>query len=58
MEAYISEQTVTTPHLNFDPSNGNFEMRGKSVHEDSLKIYQPMFEWLEEYSHHPAVKTT
>ena len=57
MEPYNREQTVTTPHINFDPIAGNFEMKGKSVHEDSLKIYQPMFEWLDEYSRHPALKT-
>ena len=57
METYTSEQTVKTPHINFDPTTGNFEMRGKSVHEDSLKIYQPMFQWLDEYSLNPAPKT-
>ena len=58
METLFNEPTSQTPLINFNPISGNLELRGKSTHEDSFKIYQPMFDWLEEYSRHPVLKTS
>jgi hypothetical protein len=55
--AYTAEQTAKTPLVNFDPSTGNFEIKGKSIPENSLVFYKPVFAWLDEYVLAPAPST-
>ena len=57
MNAYTSEQSLKTPLINFDPSTGNFELNGKSIPENSILFYKPLFEWLENYIQSPSSKT-
>ncbi len=57
MSAYKTEQTVKTPFINLDAATGSFELRGKSIPENSVIFYKPMMEWLENYIQHPAAKT-
>ena len=45
-----------TPEISLDAS-GNFEIRGKSIPENSVEFYKPVFEWLDNYSSHPNAKT-
>jgi len=58
METYFSEQTVKTPYIQFDPKTGKFEMRGKSIPENSKVFYSNMFDWLDRYISQPALNTT
>jgi len=51
---YISEQTFHTPLINFNGENGNFELKGKSIPENSALFYKPFFEWLDKYASKPA----
>ena len=53
---YIVQQSTKTPLINFDP-NGNFELKGKSIPENTILFYKPLFEWLNEYAQKPASKT-
>ncbi len=55
---YTTEQSVKTPYINFDSVSGNFELRGKSIPENSVIFYKPMMEWLETYILNPASKTS
>ncbi len=55
--AYSAEQTVKTPLINLDPATGNFELKGKSIPENSVVFYKPLFDWLENYVQNPAPKT-
>ena len=55
---YTTEQSVKTPYINFDAASGNFELRGKSIPENSVIFYKPMMEWLETYILNPASKTS
>jgi len=57
LSVYSCEQAVKTPFVNFDPQSGNFEMKGKSIPENSALFYKPMFDWLDAYVQQPAAKT-
>lgn len=58
METYYSEQTAKTPFIQFDPNLGKFEIKGKSIPENSKVFYTLMFEWLEKYISQPSSLTT
>lgn len=55
-DPYIVQQSSKTPLINFDP-NGNFELKGKSIPENTVLFYKPLFEWLDNYIKSPAPKT-
>lgn len=55
---YTAEQSPKTPFINFDPSTGDFELKGKSIPENSVLFYKPLFEWLDSYVQNPAPKTS
>ncbi|HRH02818.1 MAG TPA: DUF1987 domain-containing protein [Bacteroidia bacterium] len=57
MEIFKLEQTPRTPFLCFNPDSGVFEMKGKSIPENSTLFYKTMFEWLAEYIENPAPLT-
>lgn len=58
LELYTTEQSPKTPIVNFDPSTGIFELKGKSIPENSILFYTPLFEWLDNYIQSPQPKTT
>ncbi len=53
---YKSEQSAKAPFIYLD-SNGNFELKGKSILENTPFFYKPMFEWLDQYIQSPASQT-
>ena len=55
---YTAEQSAKTPFISFDAVGGNFELKGKSIPENSVVFYKPLFEWLENYIENPASHTT
>ncbi|MBE0677243.1 MAG: DUF1987 domain-containing protein [Bacteroidales bacterium] len=57
MEKYIIGETSKTPSVYFDPESGLFEIKGKSIPENSTGFYGPLFEYLERYSASPADRT-
>lgn len=57
MEKYTIRETSKTPSVNFDPEHGLFEIRGKSIPENSTGFYGPLFEYIEGYSSRPAART-
>jgi hypothetical protein len=58
MDIYSAEQTPKTPFLNFDPNTGVFEMKGKSIPENSVLFYKGVYEWMDKYFETPAKTTT
>ncbi|MCQ2975306.1 MAG: DUF1987 domain-containing protein [Bacteroidales bacterium] len=38
------------PTVNFDASTGICELAGESYLEETTKFYQPLFEWIKEYT--------
>jgi hypothetical protein len=57
MTPFTAEQTSKTPLIHFDPVSGTFELKGKSIPENSILFYKPLFEWLEQYLKAPAPAT-
>jgi len=46
-----------TPKIVFDPSNDIFEISGRSLPEDAAMFYEPIIEWLQNYSQTPNDNT-
>ena|SRR5579859_869372 len=57
MEALNILKTDDTPEIVFDKARGVFEISGRSLPEDSVDFYQPVFQWLEQYAKEPNVTT-
>ena len=57
MEPIIIEGTPKTPTVNFDSAHGIFEIKGRSIPENSVEFYKPLVDWLESYKETPLPKT-
>ena len=57
METLIIEATNLTPFIKFDAEAGKLELVGRSIPENSLEFYQPVYEWLDTYVASPNDKT-
>lgn len=57
MESLRIESTHKTPRVILDPENGIFEFSGRSIPEDSVGFYTPIFEWLDLYAKQPLPQT-
>ncbi len=57
MEKYIVRETSKTPSISFDPDHGLFEIKGKSIPENSFGFYTPVLDYLDAYSSSPADRT-
>jgi hypothetical protein len=53
MEAITLEGTAKTPTVKFDAANGVFEIKGRSIPENSIEFYKPLVDWLDEYAKGP-----
>ncbi len=49
MEPIIIEGTPKTPTIKFDAKEGVFEIKGRSIPENSVEFYKPLVDWLENY---------
>ncbi len=57
MEILNLEGTEDTPKILLDKNNGIFEISGRSLPEDSTEFYNPILEWLDNYSKAPNANT-
>ena len=57
MDTLVIEGGDKTPTLNFN-SDGNFFIGGRSIPENTVEFYKPLFEWLESYAKSPGSTTT
>jgi len=58
MEPIKIEGTPKTPTVKFDKSEGVFEIKGRSIPENSIEFYKPLIDWLDAYLASPAPLTT
>jgi len=60
MEAILIGETGKTPFINFDGQNGILEIKGKSIPENPIEFYEPLWDWLDEYINNapPKIKTS
>jgi hypothetical protein len=49
LKQLIIEGTDYTPKVNFDPVTGILELSGRSLPENALDFYNPIFDWIEEF---------
>jgi len=54
METLDIKATNNTPHVILDPEKDIFEISGRSLPEDVITFYQPVLDWLDDYSAHPG----
>ncbi|MFZ0280708.1 MAG: SiaC family regulatory phosphoprotein [Bacteroidales bacterium] len=57
MEPIIIEGTPKTPTIKFDATEGVFEIKGRSIPENSVEFYKPLVDWLDSYKESPLGKT-
>ncbi len=57
MSNLIIDDSIKTPLVSFGFSTGILEIKGKSIPENSVEFYKPVFEWLDNYSQSPAPQT-
>jgi hypothetical protein len=58
MSSLKIEGTAKTPKINFSAEKNLLEISGRSIPENSVEFYQPVYEWLEMYSQKPNESTT
>jgi len=49
MEVLKREPTAQTPSINFNPTNGLMEIKGRSIPYDSDDYWMPILNWFESY---------
>ncbi len=49
MEIYSNTGTFETPTITFDLNGGSLEVIGRSIPENPIEFYQPLFEALDKY---------
>ena len=57
MSNLVIDDSIKTPFITFTFNSGMLEIKGKSIPENSLEFYRPVFEWLDNYSLSPAPST-
>lgn len=57
MQAIKIKGSDDTPNVILDKENGIFEISGRSLPEDVAAFYEPILDWLEEYTEDPLEKT-
>jgi hypothetical protein len=57
MENIIIEGTGRTPAVVFDAPKGFLELSGRSIPENSLAFYKPLFDWIDDYVQKPHIQT-
>ncbi|MCC5945991.1 MAG: DUF1987 domain-containing protein [Bernardetiaceae bacterium] len=57
MENFYLEGTSKTPLLDFNAGTGKFVVEGRSIPENSIEFYRPLFEWLDKYIESPQANS-
>ncbi len=57
MDPLIISGTEDTPEVIFNKKEGRFQINGRSLPEDVIEFYTPVFSWLEQYVANPNEET-
>lgn len=57
MNNILLDGTAKTPTVHFDATTGLFELRGRSIPENSIEFYRPLIDWIDQYSREPKPST-
>ena len=58
METLYLPATKISPEITLNPDTGLQSLKGRSTHENPVVFYEPIIQWLHEYSKQPAPQTT
>ncbi|MCS6820855.1 MAG: DUF1987 domain-containing protein [Microscillaceae bacterium] len=58
MENFYIEGSSYIPEVHFDAQTGILNISGESYHEYTLEFFQPIFDWLAEYTAEPGKTIT
>jgi hypothetical protein len=50
IKSLILEGTPKTPQIELNPFSGDFVFSGKSIPENAAKVYEPLLNWVTEYT--------
>lgn len=53
MQSLYLDKTNRTPQIILDPQKDHFEIKGRSIPENSVDFYQPVMEWMDAYRQSP-----
>ncbi|MBI5220165.1 MAG: DUF1987 domain-containing protein [Bacteroidia bacterium] len=57
MDAFLIEASEDSPKILFDSNNNIFQISGRSLPENAIGFYQPVFDWLQLYLQAPNPTT-
>lgn len=57
MANFVLTGSPKTPEVNFNAETGKLELKGRSIPENSIEFYKPMFDWIEGYGASPKPAT-
>ncbi|MDR2887441.1 MAG: DUF1987 domain-containing protein [Bacteroidales bacterium] len=57
MEKFRTEATAKTPLIELEHSTGELLFKGKSIPENSAKVYEGVLKWIKEYAQNPNMLT-
>lgn len=58
MDVLLIEATEDSPKINFDTDSNLFQITGRSLPENAIGFFQPVFDWLQRYLNEPAPVST
>jgi len=58
MESKFIEGTPRTPEIALNVESGTLKISGRSIPENSVSFYQPVFDWLDDYAKKPSDNIT
>ncbi|MEM1137386.1 MAG: DUF1987 domain-containing protein [Bacteroidota bacterium] len=58
MENLFLEKSAKTPCINFNARKGRLIIEGRSIPEDAMSFYHPIFHWLDQYQNAAQDTTT
>ncbi|MBX7093111.1 MAG: DUF1987 domain-containing protein [Flavobacteriales bacterium] len=57
MSSFVLEGSPKTPTVNLNAEKGVLELKGRSIPENSIEFYKPIFDWVENYGSNPKSDT-
>lgn len=58
MDNLTINPTQKTPKINLDAESGNLLIEGRSIPENSVDFFQPVYDWIDAYAESPKKNTT
>lgn len=58
MDTLKLEGSPKTPTVSFDASTGKLELKGRSIPENSIEFYNPLYDWIDAYAKNPQPETS